>query len=136
MGQAPGHGKRLGLLPLIRRHEDDVEIDLQQVYSIDYRDYYRPDGGASRLTTRRLLLLVDGLPRESSRFWCAVTDMEPITWDQIILADIYAVLTKELHPVRTRREDQRKRRDTAAKKARVAARERRRAQMKKNLGTP
>ena len=102
----------------------------------DLRDWYRPRGGASRLTTRRLLLLVDGLPRESSRFWCAVTDMEPITWDQIILADIYALHTKQIHPVWTRREDQRKRRAKAAKHARIAARERKRAAMRKKLGTP
>ena len=78
------------------------------------------------MTTRRLLLLVDGLSRMTSRFWCLVLDQEPLSIDQIILSDLYAAWTNQVHPVRTMREDARKRREKEAKHARIRARERRR----------
>lgn len=45
-----------------------MELDLFD-RGVDYRDYYRPGGGASRLTMRRLLLLVADLDPFASRFW-------------------------------------------------------------------
>lgn len=45
-----------------------MELDLLD-RGIDYRDYYRPGGGQSRLTLRRLLLIVEDLDPFESRFW-------------------------------------------------------------------
>lgn len=107
-----------------------MEADFAE-HGWDYRDRYLPGGGPSRLTTRRLLLLVDQvLPRGSSRFWCAVLDRDPLTDEQVLLSDLYGVWAGKPHPIRTRREDAEKRRKTAAKKARIAKRERRRRRMK------
>lgn len=44
---------------------DEVEADLAYC-GIDLRDHYRPRSGPSRLTARRLLLLVDNLPDGSA----------------------------------------------------------------------
>lgn len=68
MGGGHGGGGRLELLPLILAHEEAVELDLLDK-GIDYRDYFRPGGGASRLTLRRLLLIVEDLDPFASRFW-------------------------------------------------------------------
>lgn len=78
------------------------------------------------MTTRRVLLLVDGLPKTTSKFWCAVLDADSLSEDQWILSDIYAAVSKHPHPIRTRREDAEKRRKIAEKKARIARREKRR----------
>ncbi len=43
---------------------------------MDLRDLYRPDGGASRLTWRRLQVLIDALPPESATK-TAVRDSTP-----------------------------------------------------------
>lgn len=99
---------------------------------IDYRDLFRPGGGASGLTWRVLLQIVDlNLSRTSSRFWSTVLDRDPITDDQGLLADLYFALTEKPHPIRTRREDAEKRRKSAEKRARIARREKRRG--KKNI---
>lgn len=45
-----------------------MELDLLD-RGVDYRDYYRPGGGQSRLTLRRLLLIVEDLDPFESRFW-------------------------------------------------------------------
>lgn len=50
-----------------------MELDLFD-RGVDYRDYYRPGGGASRLTMRRLLLLVADLDPFASRFWAEAED--------------------------------------------------------------
>lgn len=43
-----------------------MEADLARYYQgQDFRDFYRPKGGESRLTLRRLAVLVRGLPPES-----------------------------------------------------------------------
>lgn len=68
MGGGDRGGGRLELLPLILAHEEAVELDLLDK-GIDYRDYFRPGGGASQLTLRRLLLIVEDLDPFASRFW-------------------------------------------------------------------
>lgn len=49
---------------MIREHADAVEADLAY-RGIDFRDHFRPGGGSSRLTLRRLAVLLRYLPRES-----------------------------------------------------------------------
>lgn len=119
----------IGLLQLIRQHEHLVEVDLQQTYRVDFRDWYRPRGGESRLTTRRLLLLVDRLPREESHFWPTVTDQDPVTNEEFLLMDLFNAFTGELHPrVKSMqlKEKRRRLRDKAAEvKAAEAERTRR-----------
>lgn len=51
----------IGLCLLIRDHGDVVEADLA-FQGIDLRDLHLPNGGPSRLTPRRLLVLIRGLP--------------------------------------------------------------------------
>lgn len=46
-------------------HAAALESDLTRYYQQDLRDLWRPRGGASRLTWRRLGVLIDGLPGES-----------------------------------------------------------------------
>lgn len=72
----------------------------------DYRDRYRPKGGQSQLTMRRLLLLVDSMDRFTSRFWSQVGDFDPISTTDILLSDIWAALAGQgkAHLIRTRRE--------------------------------
>lgn len=53
-----------GLLFLIREYAAAVEADLA-FRQIDFRDYWLPGGGSSRLSLRRLLVLIAGLPYES-----------------------------------------------------------------------
>ena len=127
-----GRGGRLSLLPEIRRHEDEVEMDLL-LLGIDYRDFYKPHGGPSQLTLRRLLLIVDSLDKASSHFWCAVADVDRLSSETIVLAHIYQAVTGEPHRMLTRREDERKRRAFEAKKARIRAAERRRRRLMRSL---
>jgi hypothetical protein len=54
-------------------YSPQIEADLQHHYRIDLRDLWRPDGGPSRLTHRRLMVLIDHLPGESA-FKTAVRD--------------------------------------------------------------
>lgn len=95
------HGGRLDLLPLIREYEDAVEMDLAAI-GIDYRDRWREGGGVSRLTTRRLLLLVDGLDRYESHFWSEVSDSDRVSAAVIVLTDIWSALAggEKIHPLR------------------------------------
>lgn len=109
----------------MRRNLEEVEQDLAD-RGYDLRDWWRPRGGTSRMTTRRLLLLVDALPKTTSRFWCKVLDADPLSEDQWIMSDIYAAVASQPHAIRTRREDAEKRRRIAEKKARIARREKRR----------
>jgi len=67
----PGGGRRgpyatAGTAEFVRSHPAPLEVDLQRWYQTDLRDLWRPGGGASRLTYRRLRVLVDGLPPESA----------------------------------------------------------------------
>jgi hypothetical protein len=50
---------------LIEEHAEALESDLARWYATDLRDLWRPGGGSSRLTYRRLRVLIDGLPAES-----------------------------------------------------------------------
>lgn len=69
-----------------------VEADFQRFYHLDYRDRYRPGGGDSRLTIRRLLTLVDALPPESL-FRSAVEDRLPVSEQSAAAGDIVTALT-------------------------------------------
>ena len=82
----------IGWLPLIREHEELVEADFQRFYHIDYRDRYRPGGGLSRLTLRRLLALVDGLPAESL-FRSEVEDRMPVSEQSAAIGDVISAFT-------------------------------------------
>ncbi len=48
------------------RYTRELAEDLTRFYSIDCRDAWRPGGGASRLTARRLRVLADALPPEAA----------------------------------------------------------------------
>ena len=96
-------GGRLKLLPLIKKHEEAVELDLMD-RGIDYRDRFRPGGGESKLTLRRLLLIVDDLPLMGSRFGAARIDMDYYTTDQRLLMDVFHALSGEPHPYKDLRE--------------------------------
>lgn len=57
-----------GLLRLLRDHGDAVEADLA-FQGIDLRDHYRPGAG---LTLRRLFLLIQRLPSDTSWTWALI----------------------------------------------------------------
>lgn len=54
-----------GLCRVVRDHAGPVEADLA-FQGIDFRDFYLPGGGPGRLSWRRLLVLLQGLPYESA----------------------------------------------------------------------
>ena len=98
---------------------EELELDLLDL-GLDFRDWFRPAGDPRRLSTRRLLLIVDKkLDRFTSLFWSAVYDREPVGWDLWVATDIFSVLTGKDHPVRTIREDARERAELEAKKERM-----------------
>lgn len=97
----------------------------------DYRDFYLPDGGPSRLTLRRLLLLVDGLDRDSSRFWTDVNGVDRFTKLELIMMMIFNLFSDKTHPFMTAREDAEKKSSFEARKQQILANERAR---KKALG--
>lgn len=78
------------------------------------------------MTTRRVLLLVDGLSKNTSRFWCAVLEIDPLSEDQWLLSDIYAATAGKVHQIRTRKADREERKRIAEKKARIKRRDKRR----------
>lgn len=130
MAGGHGPGGRLSLLPLVRKHQELVELDLADLGQ-DFRDWFRPGFGESRLTTRRLLLLIEGMKdRGGSRFWSEIVGKDPLSHEATVGADIYGALAGKPHPLLTRREDRVKRQKLAEKKSRIAARERRRARWK------
>lgn len=92
----------------------------------DYRDRYRPGGGPSRMTVRRLLLLVDGLDQRTSRFWCAVFDRNPMSLTDSLVADLWELWAGKdnRHPIRQTRAEVRE------QEAAALARERRKKQIK------
>ncbi|MCX7491468.1 hypothetical protein OS127_02850 [Corynebacterium sp. P6129] len=51
------------------------------------------------MTIRRLLVLVDQLSHETSRFWCDLRDAFPVSHDGIVIAGIYAALAESQHPL-------------------------------------
>lgn len=83
-------------------------------------------GPGRRLSTRRLLVVVEHLDVFSSLFWSAVLDRDPTSHEELILAGIFRSLTGEDHPLMTRREDARRAREREEKKARVRRLEKRR----------
>lgn len=98
-------GGRLSYLPLIRKHEDLIEQDFARM-GWDYRDRYRRGGGESRMTVRRMLLLVDALDRFDSLFWAEVGGYERLSSDTLILTDIWRAVTDsdKPHPLRRQKE--------------------------------
>lgn len=56
----------LSVTGFVDAHADAVEADLQRYYRTDLRDVWRPSGGLSGLTWRRLRVLIDALPGESA----------------------------------------------------------------------
>lgn len=50
---------------MIRTFAGPVEADLAFT-GVDFRDFYRPGGGSSGLSMRRLLALISALPYESA----------------------------------------------------------------------
>lgn len=101
------------------RYPEELELDLLDL-GLDLRDWFRSWGDRRRLSTRRLLLIVDKkLDRFTSLFWCAVYDREPVGWDLWVASDIFAAMTGQSHPVRTIREDARAREELEAKKERM-----------------
>ncbi|MDT9411306.1 hypothetical protein [Corynebacterium rouxii] len=115
---------------MIRAREDLVELDFAD-RGWDYRDFFLPGGGPSRLTLRRLLLLVDGLDRDSSRFWADVNDTDRFTKLELITMTVFNLFSEKPHPLLTAREDAKKRADFEARKQQILAAERAR---KKTLG--
>lgn len=95
-------------------------------YSRDLRDFFMPAGGASRLTLRKLLVLVDRLP-EDSAFVSAVRHQVPISPETSLLMDIHESLTGTAHGRRDalERAEEKVRRDKLIEQERKRARARR-----------
>lgn len=93
-------------------------------YSRDVRDFFLPGGGASKLTLRKLLILVDRLPPESA-FRSAVGDRVPISAEAGILMDIFKSLSGEEHPrwqaLKNARERERREKLIEVKRAKARA---------------
>ena len=77
---------------MIREHEDLLEADFQRFYQVDYRDRYRVGGGCSRLTLRRLMVLVGSLPPESA-YISAIEGRLPISEQSAAVGDVFHALT-------------------------------------------
>lgn len=75
-----------------------MEGDLQFYYNIDLRDLWRPGGGASRLTYRRLLVLVGRLPQDSA-FMSACKDSFPVSPETAALYRLEEILTRQRSPM-------------------------------------
>lgn len=66
-GDRPGQrGKIADLAAFCAANGAQIEADLARYYRIDLRDLWRKGGGASRLTFRRLRVLLDNLPADSA----------------------------------------------------------------------
>lgn len=121
----------MGAAPLVAAHPLEIEQDLQRFYHVDYRDRWRDEGGASRLTYRRLLSLLDGLPPESA-FRCAVMEMPPVSRLEWRLVEIWEAWVGKAHAVRDPKKQQRERKEAAERdqefqRQRAAARKRNKA---------
>jgi hypothetical protein len=74
----PGRGKSARFARFVEAYAEEIEADL--VYfcnGLDLRDVWRPGGGASRLTWRRLENLVSRLPPESATKTALRDEMSP-----------------------------------------------------------
>lgn len=103
-----------------------MEADLQRFYHADYRDRFRPGGGASQLTIRRLLLLVEHLPAESA-FHAAREDRAAASLTANAVMDVWESLTGKRHPGRASPSQRRAQAAERAERARIIARRRRAA---------
>lgn len=122
-----GHGgKRLGLLREALRYPEEVEFDLM-VLGIDFRDFFLPGGGPSRLTARRLAVCLQNLDMYTSRFYAKKHDLDPLSTETRILADVFGMFAQEQHPIVAWREIVAKQRAFEEKKARILANDRRRS---------
>lgn len=112
---------------MIRRHEAEVEADLQRFCNgTDYRDRFRPGGGSSGLTVRRLLVLVEHLPAESA-FHAARENRAPASLEANAVMDVWESLTGKRHPGRASAAQKRAQAVERAERARLIARRRRAA---------
>ncbi|WP_276652474.1 hypothetical protein [Corynebacterium vitaeruminis] len=91
----------------VHAHEELVEADFQRFYQLDYRDVYRPGGGASRLTLRRALSLAMLLPPESL-FKSELEDRHPISIETAALYQLWEIQTGKKSPNWNLRRDQRR----------------------------
>jgi hypothetical protein len=79
---APGvrarHGKIFALARLLEARGAEVEADFRSYYNgLDLRDLWRPGGGASKLTHRLALSLVEQLPPESRTKTAERDELDP-----------------------------------------------------------
>lgn len=100
-----------------------MEADLQLIHGIDYRDRFRPGGGPSQLTIRRLLVLVKYLPAQSN-FYAACEKRAPVSLGDSAVMDVWESLTGKKHPGRAGEEEMRNRAAERAERARLIARRR------------
>lgn len=97
------------------RYRDLVEADFLRE-GLDFNDWLRPRG-ARTMSTRRMLLVVNVmLDKLTSLFWSKVLDRDPISRELYVLTDIFQSVTGQPHPIRTRREDAKKRAEMEEKK--------------------
>ena len=112
-----------------------MEKDLALI-GVDYRDRFRPGGGASHLTVRRLLVLVDSLDRGHSWFWSEVHGGERLSAESIVLTDIWGALAGEgkIHPLRemSKRVEEMRKREVTKRRIREASRKRKRMRASAN----
>lgn len=78
------------------------------------------------MTIRRLLLLVDSLDKQTSNFWCAVLDRDPLSRTEGLLVDLWELWAdgEARHPIRQTRAERREAEEAARE------RERRKKQIK------
>lgn len=87
----------VGLLRLLREHEDAVEADLSQYHHIDYRDRWRFDeAGTRRLTLRRIVVLLRHLPADSATM--RALGRPGLRFEHYLLADLFTAMTGRPHP--------------------------------------
>lgn len=103
------------------KYLDEVEVDLLR-HGLDIDDWRLTVNGRRKMSTRRLLLVVDKmLDKLTSAFWTRVLDIDPLSREVYVLTDIYQALQGKPHPIRTRREDEKKRAEMEEKKALIRA---------------
>lgn len=104
-----------------------MEADFARFYpATDYRDRFRPRGGPSGLTVRRLLVLVEHLPAESA-FHAARENRAPASLGANAVMDVWESLTGKRHPGRASAAEKRAQAVERAERARLIARRRRAA---------
>lgn len=119
--KAAGIGSR-GMLKakLALQNAELVEADFQAFYQIDFREWVVP---GSRMTTRRMLALLDGLSHHTeSLFWSEIADRDPLSRAEILLAQMVGGKDGKPHPFLTSREDRKARELEEEKIKRIAAR--------------